>query len=121
VDWVDLEHWLTTQLGKGETRTISAETVLQPVSDAHGWNRDSQVSVLLGFIDSLIATDAGVADRLRIHLTEASAPSKNLVCRECGEPMFHSEAGTSHHVGDGPDEINYGRDRDHTALADEEP
>jgi len=121
VDWVDLERWLATQLGKGETRTISAETVLQPVSDAQGWNRDSQVSVLLGFVDSLIAADAGVADRLRIHLTEVSAPSEDLVCRECGEPMRISDAGVSHHVGDGPEEIDYSRDRDHTAVADEEP
>jgi len=121
VDWLDLEHWLATQLGKGETRTISAETVLQPVSDAQGWSRDTQVSMLLGFIDSLIAADAGVADRLRIHLTEVSAPSEDLVCRECGEQMWISDAGVSHHVGDGPDEIDYSRDRDHTAVADEEP
>lgn len=121
VDWVDLEHWLTIQLGKGETRTISAETVLPPVSDAQGWNRDTQVSVLLGFIDNLIAADAGVADRLRIHLTEVSTASEDLVCRECGEPMRISDAGVSHHVGDRPDGIDCSRDRDHTAVADGEP
>jgi len=121
VDWVDCEHWLTTQLGKGETRIVSTETFLQPVSDTQGWNRDTEVSVLLGFIDSLIAADAGVADRLRTHLTAVSAPSEDPVCRECGEQMWISDAGVSHHVGDGPDEINYSRDRDHTAVADEEP
>jgi len=35
--------------------------------------------------------------------------------------MRISDTSVSHHVGDGPDEINYSRDRDHTALADEEP
>jgi len=121
VDWLDTGHWLAGQLGRGDARAVPAETILQPVSVAQGWNRDSEKSVLLGFIDSLIAADTGLAERLRTHLAEVSAADKALVCRECGTPIFIADSGTSHHVGPGLDGIDYNLDIDHTALADEEP
>ena len=121
MDWIDCEHWLATQLAEGETRAASTEAILRPVADAQGWNAESQAFALLSFIDDLVAADAGVADRLCTHLAALSAPSEDLVCRECGEQMWISDAGTSHHVGGGLDGINYSRDRDHTAVADEEP
>jgi len=59
------------------------------------------VSVLLGFIDGLIAADPGIAGRLRAHLAAVSATESDLHCRECGEPVFLTETGISHHAGGG--------------------
>jgi len=121
VDWVDTGQWLDEKLSAGEAGAVSAETILQPTIEAQGWNADSQAFVLRGFIDSLIAADPGVAERLRAHLASVSAVDDDLHCRECGELMRLNNAGVSHHAGDGPDGIDYSRDRDHTAVADEEP
>lgn len=109
------------KLSAGEARAVSAETILQPAIEAQGWNPDSQVFVLFGFVDILIAADPGVAERLRAHLASVSAAAADLHCRECGELMRLTNAGVSHHVGDGPDGIDYSRDRDQTAIADKEP
>jgi len=70
-------------------------------AEAQGWNLHSQVSVLLGFIDGLIAADPGIAGRLRAHLAAVSATESDLHCRECGEPVFLTETGISHHAGGG--------------------
>jgi len=121
VDWLDTEHWIAEQLGKGEASAVMAETILQPVAAAQGWNTDSQMFVLLGFIDSLIGADPGIANRLRAHLADVSAADEDFTCRECGADVFMSDAGTSHHAGHGLDGIDHARDRDHTALPEKEP
>ena len=43
-----------------------------------------------------------------------------MPCRECGEPVFLTDAGVSHHVGGGMEEIDYARDRDHVAIPEKE-
>jgi len=84
IGWVDTEHWLSEQLGRAETRAVSAGTILRPVAEGQGWSDHSQACVLLGFIDDLIASDPAVAGRLRAHLAEASATEEDFACRECG-------------------------------------
>ena len=119
--WIDCQHWLGMWLGTGEPCTVLAETALYPVAAAQVWTPTTQVSVLLGFIDSLIAADPAVADQLGSHLVDVSAEQDDMLCRECGKPVFIADSGTSHHVGRGLDGIDYGRDRDHTALPEKEP
>ena len=121
IGWMDTEHWLSGQLGRAGTRTVPAETILQTAAEAQGWNRHSQLSVLLGFIDGLVADDPETADRLRAHVAAASAAEEDFTCRECGAEVFISDAGTSHHVGSGMDGIDHARDRNHTALPEKEP
>lgn len=120
IDWVDTEHWLSEQLDRAKIRAVPAETILRPVAEAQGWNDHSQTSVLLGFIDSLIAEDPGVAGRLRAHLAAVSATEHDLHCRECGEPVFLTGTGVSHHAGSGMAGIDHGRDRDHVAIPERE-
>ncbi len=121
VDWLDTEHWLAEQLCKGEARALSAETLLQPVAEAQGWNADSQLFVLRGFIDSLIGTDPSVAECLRAHLAAMAEAEREMFCGSCGNAMFITEDGISHHVGSSLQGIDHGRDRDHTAVAETEP
>ena len=116
--WVDCEHWLAQRIGAGELRAMMAETILEPVAAAEGWTEATQVGVLLGFIDKLIGDDPSVAAHLRADLAEVAAVVDETECSECGKPMFIADGGTSHHVGDGPDGIDHGRDRDHTAIAE---
>jgi len=118
VDWVDTGQWLDEKLSAGEARAASTETILQPTIEAQGWNDHSQAFVLRGFIDSLITADPAVADQLVSYLATISAEQDGMLCRECGEPVFIADSGTSHHVGRGLDGIDYDRDRDHTAVAD---
>lgn len=118
VAWIDCEHWVAARSGAGDHSTVLAETILEPVAEAEGWTEATQMGVLLGFIDKLIANDHSVADQLRADLAEVVAVADETDCRECGRPMFIADGGTSHHVGDGPDGIDYGRDRDHTAVAE---
>lgn len=119
--WVDCQHWLEERTGMGEPCTVLAEVILQPVVVAEGWTVATQTSVLLGFIDSLIADDPAGAERLRAHLAAASAADDDFLCRECRAEVVISDAGTSHHVGRGLDGIDHARDRDHTALPEREP
>jgi len=128
--WIDCQHWLGERLGTGEPRAVLAESALHPVAAAQGWTPTTQVSVLLGFIDCLIAVDPAVADQLRSHLADVSAEPVEVLCRQCGAPMLAAEDGTSHHVGAGVDGIDYDRDLaetrsvcgcDHTAVAETEP
>jgi len=119
--WVDCQNWLAMRLGTGEPRAVLAETAPHPVTTAQVWTPTTQVSVLLGFIDSLIKADPAVADQLRSYLATISAEPDGMLCRECGEPAVIADSGTSHHVGRGLDGIDYGRDRDHTALPEKEP
>lgn len=118
VSWIDTKHWLNEKLSAGEACAASAETILQRTIEAQGWNDHSQALMLRGFIDSLIAADPSVADQLRSHLATISGEQDGMLCRECGEPVFIANSGTSHHVGRGLDGIDYGRDRDHAAVAD---
>ncbi len=120
VDWLDTGHWLDEKLNAGEAGAASAETILQPTVEAQGWNADSQVSVLRGFIDSLITADPGVATRFRGFLAASLVEPGEMLCRECGEPVFLTDTGISHHAGSGMDGIDYDRDRDHVAIPEEE-
>jgi len=120
LDWLDLEHWIEEQAGKAEIQVQPAETILQPAVQAQGWTHHSQASMLLGFIDGLIADDPVVAERLRAHVAAVSVADDGFLCRECGAEVFISDAGTSHHVGRGMDGIDHARDRDHTALPEKE-
>ncbi len=101
VSWIDTKQWLDEKLSAGEASAVSAEAILQPTIEAQGWNEHSQVFVLRGFIDSLIAADPAVADQLRSHLATISGEQDGMLCRECGEPVFIADSGTSHHVGCG--------------------
>ena len=130
IDWLDTDHWLAEQLHKATARVQPAGQVLQTVAEAQNWNDHSQLSVLLGFIDSLIADDPKVADRLHACVAAASKVDEDLTCRECGAEVFISDAGTTHHVGRGLDGIDHARDLaetrsvcgcDHTALPEREP
>lgn len=118
--WVDCQHWLEQRIGMGEPRTVLAEMILEPVAAAQGWTPVTQVSVLLGFVDSLIAADPTVAGQLRSRLADVSATPDDMLCRECGEPVFVTGTGVSHHVGSGMDGIDHDRDCDHVAIPDEE-
>ncbi|MBV9578573.1 MAG: hypothetical protein JO057_08295 [Chloroflexi bacterium] len=120
VAWLDCDEWLAGQLAVSEAQPARAKTLLQPVAAAQGWTTATQVGVLLAFIDSLIADDTDVVDRLRAHLAAASAEPEAVLCRECGEPILIVAEGTSHHAGDTMDGIDYSRDRDHVAIADGE-
>lgn len=126
VAWVDCEEWLAVRLAADEARPVPAETLLLPVAAAQGWTQATENGVLLGFIDALIVDDPSVADRLRAHLAEVSADvgdaaagPEEMNCRGCGEPMSIAAEGTGHRAGDTMDGIDHGRDRDHTAIADE--
>ena len=90
-----------------------------------------------------ITANPAVAGRFRAFFVKVAEPNE-MLCRECGEPMFIVVEGTSHHVrlasprvpcapcvlptlgaerpdaGDGMDGIDHDRDRDHTATADGE-
>jgi hypothetical protein len=120
VAWMDCEHWLMEQLAVRETPPARADALVQAAAAAQGWTVATQAGVLLDFIDGLVADDPGVADRLLAHLTAASAEAEEMVCRECGEPMFIAVEGTSHHAGNTMDGIDYARDRDHVAIAEGE-
>jgi hypothetical protein len=41
------------------------------------------------------------------------------VCTECGRPYFVTPEGTAHHVGDGPDGVDYEADAGHVPYGDE--
>lgn len=43
-----------------------------------------------------------------------------IFCVQCGEEMFIDSVGVSHHVGDGPDSIDYDADGDHVAYTYED-
>lgn len=118
--WIDCQHWLGERTGMGEPCTVLTETILEPVAAAEGWTVATQMSVLLGFIDSLIAADPAVANQFRSRLADVSAEPDEMLCRECGEPVFLTDTGVSHHVGGGMDGIDYARDRDHVALPEAE-
>jgi len=121
VDWLDTGQWLDEKLSAGEAGPVAAETILQPTIEAQGWNADSQAFVLRGFIDSLIAADPSVADCLRAHLAAMAEAEREMFCGQCGNGMFITDDGISHHVGSSLHGIDHGRDRDHTAVAETEP
>lgn len=117
--WLDCDHWMTERLGADGVGPAGAETLVHSVAAPQGWTAATQASVLLEFIDGLIADDPGIADRLREHLATSAEPEA-MFCRECGEPIFIAPEGTSHHAGDGLDGIDHGRDGDHVAIRDGE-
>ena len=45
-------------------------------------------------------------------------PSDNKFCTQCGKGMFIDDTGVSHHIGEGPDGIDYDADGDHVPYDD---
>jgi tRNA A37 threonylcarbamoyladenosine synthetase subunit TsaC/SUA5/YrdC len=44
---------------------------------------------------------------------------ESMYCRECGNPMFITSAGVSHHLADETsDEVDHDADADHVAIQD---
>ena len=120
LDWMDTEHWLLERLAAGEIAPVSAETVFDPVVVSQGWTEATQACELLAFVNREIAADPTVAGRFRAFLAEVSAAPDEMCCHECGKAMFIADAGTSHHLGSGMDDIDHGRDRDHVAIPETE-
>ena len=115
--WMDCEHWVTARTDADGPCRVPAEKILASAADTGGWTEAKQLRALLGFIDSLTAADPAVADQLRSHLADVSAEPDDMPCREGRRAGVHRRQRTSHHAGRGPDGIDYGRDRDHTAIA----
>ena len=130
VAWVDCEHWLaerlaadgaatgTSECQAGVTRPARAETLLQEAAARESWTAATQAAVLLDFIDSLAASDPGIADRLHAYLTDISAAPEPMLRRACAEPMLVTADGIAHHAAGSLDGID--RDCDHAAIRGDE-
>ena len=120
VSWMDAAHWLGEEAARLREPTNIAADAFNPVATGQGWTTTTQADLLLSFIGQEIAANPAVAARFQAFLATVSAEPDGMLCRECGEPVFLTDAGVSHHVGDGMDGIDYARDRDHVALPGEE-
>lgn len=120
VSWVDTAHWLGEEIARLSEPTNSAADAFNPVAGAQGWTVTTQADLLLSFIGQETAANPAVAARVQAFLATVSAEPDGMSCRECGEPVFVTDCGISHHVGSGMDGIDYARDRDHVALPEEE-
>ena len=118
--WVDTEEWVRERLAASEDAPVSAEAIFDPVVVNQSWTEATQACELLAFVNREIAADPTVAGRFRAFLAEVSAGPDEMCCRECGEAMFIADAGTSHHLGSGMDDIDHDRDRDHVAIPETE-
>ena len=122
--WVDTSEWLQEEVARLREPTNAAAVAFNPVSAAQGWTGPTQTDLLLSFIGQEIAADLAVAGRFGAFLATVSGePDKpaEMLCRECGKPMFIEENGVSHHEGGGLDGIDYTLDLDHVAIAEREP
>ena len=117
---MDTQHWIEEEIARRRESTNSAADAFNPVADAQNWTATTQADLLLGFVGQEIAADPAVAARFRSFLAAVSAESDEMLCRECGEPVFVTDTGVSHHFGTGMDGIDHARDRDHTALPEKE-
>ena len=120
LSWVDTQHWIGEETARLREPTNPAADAFNPVAAGQGWTTTTQADFLLSFIGQEIAADPAVAARFRAFLTTVSVEPDEMLCRECGEPVFVTDAGVSHHVGSGMDGIDYARDRDHVALPEKE-
>ena len=122
--WMDTEHWLQEETARLHEPTNVAAIAFNPVSAAQGWTVTTQADLLLSFVGQEIAADPAVAGRFRAFLATVSGEldePDEMLCRECGKPMFIEENGVSHHEGGGLDGIDYGLDLDHVAISEQEP
>lgn len=120
VSWMDADHWLGEEIARLRDPINSTANTFNPVAAAQGWTVTTQADLLLSFIGQEIAAHPAVAARFRTFLATVSAEPDEVLCRECGEPVFVTDAGVSHHVGNGMGGIYHARDRDHVALPEEE-
>ena len=122
--WLDSEHWLHEEAARLREPTNAAADAFNPVSAVQGWTGPAQADLLLSFIGQEIAASPEVAGRFRAFLATVSGEldgPDEMLCRECGKPMFIEDNGVSHHEGGGLDGIDYGLDLDHVAIAEREP
>ena len=110
LSWVDTQHWIEEETARRREPTNSAADAFNPVADAQGWTATTQADLLLSFVGQEIAADPAVAARFRSFLAAVSAQPDEMLCRECGEPVFVTDAGDSHHVGPGMDGIDHAWD-----------
>lgn len=120
VAWLDCEQWVREEVARRREPTNAAAMAFNPVSAAQGWTVTTQADLLLSFIGQEIAASPTVAGRFQAFLATVSEPNE-MLCRECGKPMFIEENGVSHHEGSGLDGIDYTLDLDHVAVAEREP
>ncbi len=120
VSWMDADYWLGEETARLSEPTNSAARTFNPVSAAQGWTATTQADLLLSFIGQEIAADPAAGARFRAFLATVSAEPDEMLCRECGEPVFLTDTGVSHHAGDGMDGIDWKRDRNHVAIAEKE-
>ena len=120
LSWVDTQHWIEEEIARRREPANSAADAFNPVAGAQGWTATTEADLLLSFVGQEIAADPAVATRFRTFLATVSAQPDEMACRECGEPVFVTDAGVSHHAGPGMDGIDHARDRDHTALPEKE-
>ena len=122
--WVDTAEWLREEAARLREPTNAAAVALNPVSTAQGWTGPAQADLLLSFVGQEIAADPAVAGRFGAFLATVSGKpdgTRDMLCRQCGKPMFIEESGVSHHEGGGLDGIDYTLDLDHVAVAEREP
>lgn len=75
--WVDCDTWLEEKKAAAEVPRVAAEDVFLPLAAERGWTEQTENAVLLGFLDTLIDDDSGVAERLRKHLSEVAADEED--------------------------------------------
>ncbi len=121
---MDCEQWVREEAARLRESTNAAAVAFNPVSAAQGWTVTTQADLLLSFIGQEIAADPAVAGRFGAFLATVSSEldgPEEVLCRECGKPMFIEDNGVSHHEGGGLDGIDYTLDLDHVAVAEREP
>lgn len=121
VSWIDCEQWLGNEIARLREPTNAAALAFNPISAAQNWTGVTQTDLLLSFVGQEIAADPAVAGRFQAFLATVSADAGEILCRECGKPMFIEENGVSHHAGGGLDGIDYDLDLQHVAVAEQEP
>lgn len=121
VSWMDASHWLEEEAARLREPTNPAADVFNPVAAGQGWTTTTQADFLLSFIGQEIAANPAAAARFQAFLATISAEPDGMLCRECGEPVFVTDTGVSHHVGGGMDGIDHNRDREHVAIPEKEP
>ncbi len=122
--WMDAGHWLHEEAARLREPTNAAAVAFNPVSAAQNWTGPAQADFLLSLIGQEIAASPEVAGRFRAFLATVSGEldePDEMLCRECGKPMFIEDNGVSHHEGGGLDGIDYTLDLDHVAIAEREP
>ena len=119
--WTDAEHWLLEEAARLHEPANTAAATFNAAAATQGWTGPAQTDLLLSFVGQEMAANPAVANRFQAFLHTVSADADGMTCRECGRPMFIEDNGVSYHEGDGPDGINHTLDRDHVAVADQEP